>query len=186
MTQQQNAPQHAAGHDDHGGPVTLVKGLRRLLLAIVVIATFITMSAALGITDVWVGYLFALYWAGLQRNDFKKLRDSFVGAAFGLTAAYLVFAMPVQYGKVASVLCMLGVIFMVFSQMMRWFAMFVNMSTMLFMLVATIPSIQVVERYPLLLVALAEGALYFVLVIWVARQVTRRFAGGPALTSPHH
>jgi hypothetical protein len=57
---------------------------------------------------------------------------------------------------------------------MGWFAVAINMVTMLFLTVATIPSIQSSTQYSKLTVSLAFGVLYFSWVIWAAGQISRR------------
>src|SRR5450830_83625 len=97
---------HDATHqnDPPGGlahKISAVKGLRTLTAAIVVIAIFITLNGLLGIADMCVGFLFALYWAGLQRSDFSKLPGSFFGAVIGISYAVLLRELPPLMGGAA-------------------------------------------------------------------------------------
>lgn len=180
MAQQHDAMHQGDPPDAHGHQrTTPLKGLVSLVLAIVVVAAYIALSGVLGITDMWVGFLFALYWAALQRSDFKKLAACFIGAAVGLGYASLFRALPPLVGSATVAICIGLVIVMVYLQIMGWMTLIINSATMLFMLVSTIPSIMMGTQLPNLLAALTFGAGYFALVIWTAKQVRERRAADP-------
>lgn len=171
----------AGGHKKNNSPI---KGLGKLIAAVVVVGVFIALSGALGIVDIWVGFLFALYWAGLQRSDFKKFTGCLLGAAIGLSYAYMLRELPPIIGSAGMIVSIIVVIGMVYLQIMGWLSVAVNSATMLFMLVSTIPSIIVSSQYPKLLVALVFGAGYFVTVIWIAKKASRRFSNNSNMVTP--
>ena len=186
MSQQQDTAHKDARTNDHVRKASVGKGLFTLITAVVVVGSYIALNYVLAIADMWVGFLFALYWGGLERSNFKKLPDCIVGAAVGLTVAYFLHALPLALGAAALAPCIAGVIVMVFFQIMGWFVVAINMTTMLFLTVATIPSIQASSQYPQLMISMTLGALYFSIVVWIANQISRRLANTTRLTSSTH
>lgn len=181
--------QHDAAHQEtqsgkHAQINSPIKGLGKLLAAIAVVGAFVAVSGALGIGDMWVGFLFALYWAGLQRSDFKQLPSCLLGAAIGLSYAFMLRELPPLIGGAGIIISIVVVIGMVYLQIMGWLSVAVNAATMLFMLVSTIPSVIASSQYPKLLVALAFGAGYFAIVIWIAKKASRRFSTNPEMAPP--
>lgn len=151
-----------------------VAGLLSLLGAVVVVGSYVALASTLAIADVWVGFLFALYWGGIEHGNFRKLPHCAVGAAIGLTVAYMLHALPQVMGTAAWAPCIAAIVLLVYFQIMGWFTVAINMVTMLFLTVATIPMIQTGIQYPRLMISLAFGALYFSCVIWIARQISGR------------
>ncbi|MHA6848750.1 hypothetical protein [Ralstonia syzygii] len=152
------------------------KGFMILCSVVLVVGLLLALANVLGIADTWAAFLFALYWGAIERSNFRKLLHCAVGAAVGLTAAYFLHLLPLMYGSTAYVPCMIGVLVLVYCQTMGWFAIGINMVTMLFLLVGTIPAIQGSAQYPKLVASLALGVVYFSVVVWLANQVSRRTA----------
>lgn len=184
MAQQQSSAGIGAGADHPARNMSVGKGLLSLAGAVVVIGAFVALNYAMGVADTWVGFLFALYWAGLERSNFKRFPHCLLGAAAGLTAAFLLRELPLRFGSVALVPCLIGVMLLVYFQIMGWCAMVVNMTTMLFLAVATIPAVHASGQYPKQLIALAVGAGYFALVLWIVKELARRRAGAALNASP--
>jgi hypothetical protein len=174
MSLQQDAIPNAVETSGHARKRSPVAGLLSLFGAIVVVGSFVALTSALAIADVWVGFLFALYWGGIEHADFRKLPHCAVGAALGLTVAYGLHALPQVMGTAAWGPCIAAIVLLVYFQIMGWFTVAINMVTMLFLTVATIPMIQAGTQYPKLMISLAFGALYFACVIWLARQISSR------------
>jgi hypothetical protein len=74
--------------------MTPAKGLLVLLGISIVVAGFIALNTALGVHEFWAGFLFLLYWAGIEHFAWDKLFACVVGAIVGLLMACLVFALP--------------------------------------------------------------------------------------------
>lgn len=178
MSLKQDTAATDAGASIDGRKRSPAMGLATLASAIVVVGTFVALAHVLAIDDIWVGFLFALYWAGLERGNFKRLPQCAVGAALGLTVAYFLHIAPQILGSNAWVPCLAVILVLVYCQIMGWFEIAINMVTMLFLTVGTIPMISAVPRYPQQMFALAFGAVYFVVVIVIANQVARRVERG--------
>lgn len=176
MSMKQEALDSPAGTQHESRRPSPATGLLILASVVVVVGSLVALASALKISDTWVAFLFALYWGGIERSDFKRLPHCSVGAAVGLTAAYLMHAIPMSFGPSALVPCILGILFLVYCQTMGWFPIAINMVTMLFLLVGTIPAIQAKAQYSQLMIALGVGALYFTAVVWLAKRITRRTA----------
>lgn len=163
-----------SGASKDGRNVSPGRGLLMLAGAVVVVGAFVALARMLAIGDTWVGFIFALYWAGLERGNLRKLPHCLVGAALGLTVAYLLHALPRVLGAAALAPCLAVILALVYCQLMGWFEVAINMVTMLFLTVATIPMVSAVAQYPKLIISLAFGALYFVGVILIANRLARR------------
>jgi len=157
----------------HAAKPSLGKGLLILFGVVVVVGAFIALTHFLGIADAWVAFLFLCYWAGIDHADFKKLPHCLVGAALGLTVAYLLHALPQTMGPAAGIYC----------QIMGWFLVAVNMVTMIFLTVGTIPIVQTSSSYPGLMLALLVGSLYFPGIVWAGGRVLRKRAAAEAASA---
>lgn len=170
------------GTNDHDRRPSPARGLLTLAGAVVVVGTFIALARALSVGEIWVGFLFALYWAGLERGNFKRIAHCFVGAALGLSVAHLfVHVLPQTLGARALLPILAITLFLVYFQIMRWLSVAINMVTMLFLLVATIPMAPAPNQFPQQLCSLTLGAVYFWAVIKVANEVSRRGARNRAV-----
>lgn len=158
------------------GGLTPVKGLMILGLVIVVVVAFLALGHTLGIADVWVPFLFLMYWAGIEHMSFQRLPHCALGAFLGLAVAYGLVALPLAMGVPGGILWLVGLLALIYCQIMGWFPVAVNAATMLFLTVGTIPLIQSNADFPKLFVALAVGIVFFPGLAWIGTQVTQRSA----------
>lgn len=156
------------------------KGLLVLGLVVAVVGSFIALTHALQVADAWIAFLFLLYWAGIEQMDFKKLPYCAVGAAAGLLAAYALRVLPETMGSVGGVICLAGILLMIYCQIMGWFLVVINMVTMLFLTVGTIPLIQANADFPRLFWALLLGIIFFPGLAWIAKLVATQRAAAKA------
>jgi hypothetical protein len=167
--------------DDSGasvlGRLSPGKGLLVLVVVMTMVAIFIQLMHVAGVTDIWVPFLFLLYWGMFEKTDVKAIPRCIVGALTGLLMGYLLKTLPLLMGATGGMV-FLGIIFaLIYCQLMGWLALAINGMAMLFLTVATIPSIQA-EFNPLnFLIALALGVVYFCGVITFAKFVIARRAG---------
>jgi len=173
----------ASQHEQAPAKPSLGKGLLILFGVVVVVGAFIALTQALEIADAWVAFLFLCYWAGIDHAEFKKLPHCLVGAALGLTVAHLLHALPQAMGPSAGVVCLVGILALIYFQIMGWFLVAVNMVTMIFLTVGTIPIVQTNASYPGLMLALAVGVVYFAGIVWVGGRVMRKKAATEATTA---
>lgn len=153
------------------------KGLLVLAGVVVVIGAFIALNHALGIADFWVAFLFLLYWSSVEHMSFARLPHCVVGALVGLLFGYLLQTLPVALGpEIGGVTFLVAILALIYCQLMGWLPIAVNMMTMLFLTVVTIPVVQGNANFAVLLVALGLGLAYFVGLLAVANFVKQRKA----------
>ena len=172
-----NTTQTNAGQSATPGAtaITPIKGFLILAGIVVAIGVFLVLNHLLGITEVWVAFLFLLYWAGIDHANMQTLPNCIVGAALGLLLAYALQQLPLSMGNAAGFSVFLGVILaVVYCQIMGWLLLAVNMATMLFLTVGTVPLIQASFNFSGALSALAAGATYFAGLVWVGQWLQRR------------
>lgn len=150
------------------------KGLVVLLAIIGVIGAFLAFNHAIGISNVWAAFLFLLYWAGIEHASFEKLLPCAVGAAIGLLMGFLLKMLPLWLGNWGIAAFLAAVLVLVYLQVMGWVVTAVNMVTMLFLTVMTIPSIQSGVDFADAAVALVVGIAFFGLLVWAGTALRNR------------
>lgn len=149
-------------------PMTPLKGLLVLLGVVVVVGGFIALNAAFGIHEYWAGFLFLLYWAGIEHMEFEKLPACIVGALLGLLMGWLLLMLPVWFGQTGGFIFLGLVLALVYCQVMGWVPVAVNLMTMLFLTVGTVPAVQAEVNFTHALIALLLAMAYFVGLVWIA------------------
>lgn len=152
------------------------KGLLLLVVLMAMIAIFIQLVHAVGIADIWVPFLFLLYWGMFEHTDVKTIPRCIAGALMGLLMGYLLKTLPLTFGAAGGMI-FLGIIFLlIYCQLMGWLALAINGMTMLFLTVSTIPAIQAEFNPVNFLIALGLGVVYFCSIITFAKFVIARRA----------
>ncbi len=152
------------------------KGLLVLAGVVVVVGAFIALNHVLGIADFWVAFLFLLYWSSFEKMSFAALPRCIVGALVGLLYGFMLQQLPVVMGPVGGLVFLVAILVLVYFQLMGWFPVAVNMMTMLFLTVVTIPTLQGTANFGVLLSALALGLAYFVGLLAVSNFIKQRKA----------
>jgi hypothetical protein len=155
--------------------ITPVKGMLVLAAIVALTAVYLTLNYAMGLTEAWAGFIFLLCWA-FSRMDVSRLLDCAVGAFVGVLVAYAMQTLPPVLGPVASapIICLL--LGMVYCHIMGWLTVIVNLTTMIFLTIASMPLVQVHVSFPNLLATLAFGVAYFAGLVAIGRWVMRRAA----------
>lgn len=152
------------------------KGLLVLTGIVVLVGSFIALNHALGIAEFWVAFLFLLYWSSIEHMSFAKLPHCITGALVGLLFGYMLQTLPVVMGPIGGVVFLIAILALIYCQVMGWLPVAVNMMTMLFLTVVTIPTVQTNANFGVLLAALGLGLAYFVGLLAVANFVKQRMA----------
>lgn len=154
------------------------KGLLVLLAIVVVIGAFLALNHGLGITEVWAAFLFLLYWAGIEHAAVEKLPSCIVGAVLGLLMGYLMNRLPIWLGASTGGMVFLGLILLlIYCQVMGWLLVAVNMVTMLYLTVTTIPAIQSGVDFIGAFIALGIGVVFFGGLVLAGSWWQKRSAG---------
>jgi hypothetical protein len=151
-------------------------GLAVLAGVVVMLGLFVALSMSLGIGDIWVSFLFALYWSGIERANFAKLAECIVGAIVGLGLAWGLQVLPAAYGTLGTIIIAVMILAALYCLIVGWLPLVVNYCNMLFLTVGTVPAVQAHTVFSTLLWPLGLGILYFVGVMWLARMLAQRSA----------
>jgi hypothetical protein len=137
------------------------KGLLALGVIILIVAAYIALCMAVGTKEFYGGFLFALYWTGIEQMKMEKLASSVVGALVGLLLAFLGHALPEQMGQNGFFLFLAIILVAVYCQVMGWLPLAINMSTMLFLTAGTIPYVASNADFTGILLSLIIGIVFF-------------------------
>lgn len=155
-----------------GGMAAVVTGGVVLL-----IAGFIALGFALGLTPLYAGFLLLWYWGSVDMVEGRALAPLLVGACGGTATAWLL-----QYGAVhgglAGVAPVLGLIVAaIYCQLRGWLPLMINRPYMLYLTVMAAPLLQAGESFAHVMAAIALATLYFGGIVTAGRIVmTRRSA----------
>jgi hypothetical protein len=155
--------------------ITPVQGLLVLAAVVVFVAVYLILNHALGLTESWAGFLFLVCWA-VSHLDVSKLAECAVGAFVGVLVAYAMQRLPPVLGVIALVPVLGVILVMVYCQIMGWLTLVVNLTTMTFLTIASMPLVQVHVGFPNLFATLAVGVAYFAGLVLIGRWVTRHTA----------
>lgn len=160
-------------------PVSRLKALGILGAVIVVVAGFIALLSLLGNHEAWAGFLFLLHWTMAEGAKREALPRSIAGSLVGLGAASLLVLLPPLLGAAGSLLALAVILVLVYAQIRAQATIAVNMATMLFLTVGTIPHLQANARPVEILVALLLGVAYFGGLALAAGWMSKRRSAAP-------
>jgi hypothetical protein len=155
--------------------MTPVTGLLVLGAVVVIVATYLLLNHAMGLTESWAGFLFLVCWA-VSQLDVSKLAECAIGAFVGVLVAYAIQRLPPVLGMIAFVPILGVILAMVYCQIMAWLTMLVNLTTMTFLTIASMPLVQAHVSFPNLFATLAFGVAYFGGLVLVGRWFTQHAA----------
>lgn len=145
-----------------GDPPPPGKALATLAAVAVIIAGFVALTALLGNGEAWAGFLFLLCWSLGEGMRPERLPRTVAGALLGIGLASLLFLLPAAAGPTAGGLAFLAALLvLVYLQIRGHAPMLINMTTMIFLTVGTVPHVQEHARFGEVLVALLLGVGYF-------------------------
>ena len=160
-------------HEQPPGRKSVLSTLLLLIGVAVVVGALMTLYSALGIGIglTAFGSLFLLYWAGLMHQSWADFLPSVIGGLLGIALAWLLTASPHIWGT-SAVIAGFAVLAVVLFFYLRGEVRFViNNATMLFLILATIPELQVGANAPLMAASLAIGAAYIGVITVIAARV---------------
>ena len=151
----------------------LALGILAAVIAILLI--FIGLVALIGVTEVWAGFLFLLYWGGIHKLNMEEYAPAFIGALFGLVLIYLAHHLGELVGNpdLGLALFLALICVLVYFQILGKLHLFNNLAAMLFLTVGTIPQltdISVVEMGK----GIAASAIYFGALGWVGAKLAAK------------
>lgn len=154
-----------------------VKGLLILLAVIVVIAGYIAAAIALHLSEPWAGFLFLLYWSMAEQAKLDRIAPSAIGAFVGMGTAAMMALLPPAIGMGPGMAIFMAVVLvLVYAIIMGWAPIAVNMATMLFLTVGTIPHVQAHADFGQVFLGIIAGIVFFGGLALIAAAVARRKA----------
>lgn len=160
--------------------VAPLKALAILGAVIVVVAGFIALLTLLGNHEAWAGFLFLLHWTMAEGAKREALPRSIAGSLVGLGAASLLVLLPPLMGAGGSLLALAVILALVYAQIRAQATVAVNMATMLFLTVGSIPHLQAHARPLDILSALLLGVAYFGGLALAAGWMAKRRSAKPS------
>jgi hypothetical protein len=154
---------------------TIGQALLVLAAVVVAIAGYIGLSTALGIRELYIGFLFVFYWLSLEHGKVQRLPAIVLGACFGLATAWLLqYSLHSAHIALLMPLFLAAVAFSIVCLVLGWLPLVMNTSAMLILTVFTIPHIQQAADFPRLYLALGVATVYFgVFVVALTKLATR-------------
>ncbi|MFO1466079.1 MAG: hypothetical protein U1F35_06520 [Steroidobacteraceae bacterium] len=155
--------------------VTPAKGLLHLLAVIVVIGIFVALAMAVRLSEMWAGFLFLLYWSMAEGAKPQRILPSAIGAFVGMGTASMMVLLPPLVGRGPGIgLFAVTVLVLVYALIVGWASIAVNMATMLFLTVGTIPHLEANASYGQIFLGMGAGIIYFCGLALAATFFTRR------------
>ena len=115
-----------------------------LLGTVVFMGAFMATYQALGVGVPYVGLFFLLYWAAMLHQDPAQYLPTVLGGLVGIGLAWLLMALPPLYGQAGFYGSYAALGLVLFCYIRGQALYFVNNGTMLFVLLAVIPELNVI------------------------------------------
>jgi hypothetical protein len=131
-----------------------------------VMALYIFAGYQLAIAPIFMGYLFATYWGALKAMAPLEFYPAVCGALVGIGMAYLFYILPIEIGMTGGILGLVLLTVLLFLLATQWFPMFVNASFVVFLTVATIPSVTKEHDFLGMAEAVILAAAYFKIILF--------------------
>jgi hypothetical protein len=135
--------------------LTPLQGLGVLLVVIVAVAALIGIGMALGLSALYGGSLFVLYWVGLHQARPAAFAPALAGAMGGLAVCWTLI---LPGGGMALGLGL--VVLAVYAKIMGYLPILVNNALMLFLVLGTIPALAHAETLAQIARAVVVAAAY--------------------------
>ncbi|HEX7855766.1 MAG TPA: hypothetical protein VF503_18940 [Sphingobium sp.] len=165
--------QHAQAAEPPHRP-GIVQACLLVLGVVPFMAGLLSLYSVLGVGLPLFGFVFLLYWAGILRQEMAQFLPSVIGGAGGIILGWTLVTLPhvhPQLGVVAAGLVLAAILFCFMRGHLPWLC---NNAMMLFLIVATIPELDVSRRIATMLLSLALGAGYMgavaCLILWIAAR----------------
>lgn len=153
-------------------PLTPVAGFVVLFAVVAAVAGYLMIAAAAGIEGMWAGFLWLLCWAAIEHMEKSKFGACLIGSFCGLLMAWLLHAGPAAAGAAGLVPALLLVLAAIYCQIMGWLPVAINIATMLFLTVGTIPAVQQRADFADMAMAILLAALWFGAIGWGVARLT--------------
>lgn len=134
---------------------------------VVFMTVFLGIYAALGISVPYMGVLFLLYWAAMLHMDFAVYPASAIGAVIGIALAWMLVASSAVMGPAGTAAGYAALAAILFCYTRKQAKVVANNATLLFVLVAAIPELQIARTVVPMLESVVLGAAFMGIVAWL-------------------
>lgn len=159
---------------------TPVKALVALLVLIGVIFVFEAVATLFGVTELFAGYIFALYFAGLKHCDPTELPAAAIGMLGGLALASMFHDLPAQWGGTGLAVVLVLLLVAIYLLMLERAQLLINYGFMIMLSIGTIPAVQEHSRFDHMAYALLMAIVAIGAPVIVATKLRERKTGLPA------
>lgn len=150
-------------------------GVTLLLLIGVVpfMAGFFGLYKLLGVGMPFIGLLFLLYWAAIQRQEPAAYLPAVLGGLGGILLGWLLIGLPPLIGQAGTIISIAALVATLFCFMRGHAALVVNNATMLFLTVATISELKIAGNVVVMAESLLLAAAYMGAVSGIVHLVAK-------------
>ncbi len=153
---------------------SVIVALLVLAGTVVFMSLFFGLYKLLGVGAPSMGLLFLLYWAAMLHMDFSVYPRSIIGAVIGTLLAWMLITLPVMDGVRGTLVSYSALGIVLFCYTRTQATLFVNNGTLLFVLVATIPELQVTHNVVQMELSVLLAAAFMGIVAWLIQVVRSR------------
>ncbi len=169
-------------HDHSGHAVhkpTPLQALGMLGGVILLVGGYIALLGLLSNIEFYTGFTFLLCWMVLEQGRLDRLPHAVLGALFGLALGLALKLLVARFGATGGSLFGALMLPILYCQFLGKLSLLINMTAMTFLLVVTIPHVQMHADFGAAAIALLVGIAYFGLILgggrWLwAKRSTRR------------
>ncbi|HPU16786.1 MAG TPA: hypothetical protein PK808_11920 [Polymorphobacter sp.] len=162
-------------------PAPVKTALKMVVVIPVLLIAYIMICGALGLTTMYTGFFFVLYWGAVRHAAPDQFLPALVGSIAGLGLAWLATLMAPQ--GTPGLIVVIGLILLaLFLDMVRWVPLVFNTAFMLFLTVGGIPPVAEKGNFGEMILTLLVAAGFFGGIIAGYRWVqARRAPAGAAV-----
>lgn len=172
----------APGTGERGKSLSAAKGVAVLAGITVAVIALVAIGAALGLSALYGGFLFAFYWTGLRHADQRQFWPALVGALAGIVTIWLLEALPAALGAPLGIALWIGLLLAaVYARIMGWLPLLVNDAMMLFLTVGGIPAVRDGATLSQMARAVVVAAAYVGVLVLIGRKLADRASNNTAV-----
>lgn len=164
--------------NDNGGHAahkpTPLQALGMLGGVMLLVGGYLTLLGLLHNIEFYTGFVFLLGWMVLEQGRLERLPHAMLGSAFGLALGFVLKLLVAQFGATGGFLFGALMLPILFCQFLGWLPLLINMTAMTFLLVVTIPHVQMHADFGAAAIALLVGVAYFGLLLGGGRWLWAR------------
>ena len=166
----QNDTGNAAAHPKP----TPLQALGMLAGVVPLTGGYLALLGALHNIEFYAGFVFLLWWMVLEHGRLDRLPHAIVGAAAGLGLGLALKLLIGNFGAAGGFMFTALMLPVLYCQFLGWLPLLINMTTMTFLLVMTIPHVQQYASFSAAGGSLLVGIAYFGVLLGGGRWLWAR------------